>query len=161
MNNTNKRTVLVGAGGSWKDYLKQKFIDKGFKPSVSLTTRAKRKGEIDGVDYHFVTALYFLSLVEAGLFFEHKNFNGWYYGTLKSDYETKDLFIMTPPAIEEMSKEVRESSMIFYIDISERVRHQRLLFRNDTDSVNRRLKADADMFDGFTDFDVRITSPNF
>ena len=68
---------------------------------------------------------------------------------------------MTPPAIIEMDEETRKNSMVIYLDIDYETRKSRLSSRNDADSVERRLRADYVMFDKFSDYDLRITSPNF
>lgn len=49
--------------------------------SVSHTTRPRRRGERDGVDYHFVEVEHFLRLIEAGAFLEHARVFGHLYGT--------------------------------------------------------------------------------
>ena len=49
--------------------------------SISHTTRPRRPGERDGVDYHFVDEATFLTLVKLGRFVEHANYNGNLYGT--------------------------------------------------------------------------------
>jgi len=49
--------------------------------SISHTTRSPRKGEQDGVDYHFVTAAGFRQMVEDGAFVEHAEYSGENYGT--------------------------------------------------------------------------------
>ncbi len=49
--------------------------------SVSLTTRAPRSGEQDGVHYHFVTRDDFLARVRAGEMLEHAEVFGNLYGT--------------------------------------------------------------------------------
>lgn len=49
--------------------------------SVSATTRAPRDGEIDGVNYHFLTPEAFAADVAAGKFLEHAHFAGFWYGT--------------------------------------------------------------------------------
>jgi guanylate kinase len=51
--------------------------------SVSHTTRAKRSGETDGVNYHFVEQAEFDSMVESGAFLEHATVFGNSYGTSK------------------------------------------------------------------------------
>ena len=51
----NKKIILVGKGASGKDYFKDFLLSKGFKTSVSHTSRPRREGEIDGKTYHFVT----------------------------------------------------------------------------------------------------------
>ena len=49
--------------------------------SVSATTRAPREGEIDGVNYFFVSAARFEEMIEAGEFLEWAEFAGNRYGT--------------------------------------------------------------------------------
>jgi guanylate kinase len=49
--------------------------------SVSVTTRAPRPGEVDGVQYHFVDADEFARMVKAGDLLEHAMFAGHAYGT--------------------------------------------------------------------------------
>lgn len=49
--------------------------------SVSATTRERRPGETDGVDYFFVTPEEFLEGVEQGRFLEWAEYGGNYYGT--------------------------------------------------------------------------------
>ncbi len=53
--------------------------------AVTCTTREPRKGEIEGVDYHFLDATSFLKRVQAGNFLEHATVYGHSYGTLKSE----------------------------------------------------------------------------
>ena len=49
--------------------------------SVSHTTRDKRPGEEDGVNYHFVDETVFMEMLRAGNFFESAQVYGNYYGT--------------------------------------------------------------------------------
>lgn len=49
--------------------------------SVSHTTRAMRPGEVDGINYHFVSRDVFESMLEAGDFLEHAQVFGNLYGT--------------------------------------------------------------------------------
>jgi guanylate kinase len=55
--------------------------------SVSATTRPRREGERDGVDYHFLTRDEFLRRVEAGEFLEWATYAGNLYGTLRSEID--------------------------------------------------------------------------
>jgi guanylate kinase len=57
--------------------------------SVSVTTRARRSGEADGVNYHFVTAERFAELVETGRLLEHAHFAGNWYGTPREPVEER------------------------------------------------------------------------
>jgi guanylate kinase len=49
--------------------------------SVSSTTRAPRPGEVDGVHYHFTSFEDFQSDLNKGLFLEHQEVHGNFYGT--------------------------------------------------------------------------------
>ena len=55
--------------------------DDGISTSISTTTRLIRKGEVDGVDYHFVSIENFHELIQQGDFLEHAEVFGNFYGT--------------------------------------------------------------------------------
>lgn len=57
--------------------------------SVSYTTRPKRPGEQDGVNYHFITPAQFQTMQEAGDFLESALVYGNHYGTSKSWVEER------------------------------------------------------------------------
>lgn len=61
--------------------------DEHFRCSVSATTRAPRPGEVDGVNYHFLTREDFESRVAAGEFLENAEYCGNCYGTLASEVD--------------------------------------------------------------------------
>lgn len=52
--------------------------------SISCTTRMPRAGEVDGIDYHFLSKEAFLSRVAQGEMLEYAQVHGNYYGTLKA-----------------------------------------------------------------------------
>ena len=47
--------ALLGKNGAGKSYLANKLYYLGFKRNVGYTTRPIREGEIDGIDYFFIT----------------------------------------------------------------------------------------------------------
>ena len=57
--------------------------DKGLNLSVSYSTRAPRPGEVDGVNYHFVSREVFFGMRERGEFLENAEVHGNFYGTSK------------------------------------------------------------------------------
>lgn len=79
--------VISGPAGCGKGTvvgkLREMMPNIGF--SVSATTRPPRPGEIDGVNYHFITRGKFTELLEAGEVLEHTEYCGNMYGTLKSE----------------------------------------------------------------------------
>jgi len=78
--------VVSGPSGAGKSSMIKKALDivDGFTFSVSYTTRAMRPGEVDGVDYHFITQEKFDEMVEQGEFLEYADVHGYYYGTGKT-----------------------------------------------------------------------------
>lgn len=81
--------VLSAPSGAGKTTLARRFVDEtpeaGF--SISVTTRAPRGRERDGVDYHFVAPERFQELVERGALAEWAEVHGHRYGTLRSTVE--------------------------------------------------------------------------
>ena len=79
-------TIISGPSGVGKSTLIRRLHEEFpgcFQESISHTTRSPRPGEVDGVDYFFVTLPHFQQTVEAGGFLEHIQFAGNYYGTTK------------------------------------------------------------------------------
>lgn len=81
--------VISGPSGSGKgtvvSILKDIYPNVGV--SVSATSRLPRNGEIDGEAYFFKTREEFEALIAAGKMLEYNEYNGNYYGTLKSEAE--------------------------------------------------------------------------
>lgn len=155
------KVILVGKAGAGKDYLKQKFIEKGYKPSVSATTRPPREGERDGVDYDFVSEHTFRDMEDQALFYESDWFNGWGYGTPIESWQNAEIFIMTPAGVDNLTAADRKRCLVVYLDIDKDIRYQRLAERSDADKVERRIAADEKDFADFKDYDLRITNPDF
>lgn len=78
--------VLSGPSGVGKDATIQRMKDRGYSCYfvVTATTRARRPGEIDGVDYHFVSEATFLDLIARGELLEHALVYGQYKGIPKA-----------------------------------------------------------------------------
>lgn len=75
--------IIAAASGTGKTSLVKSLVasDARLGVSISHTTRASRPGEVDGVNYHFVSREFFLSDVGAGQFLEHAEVFGNLYGT--------------------------------------------------------------------------------
>ena len=158
----NKRIILVGRAASGKDHIRKKFEERGFKYSVSYTTRPPRPGEIDRLDYIFISPEKAQEMINNEEFYEYVEFNGWIYGTTKEQFEEDDIFIMTPTGLSHVDDDSRKKSFVIFIDIDEETRRKRMLAREmPGDSVERRIQADFRDFNGFTNYDIRITNPDF
>ncbi len=84
----SKIIVLSGFSGAGKDSiakeLKRRF---GFAAPVSHTTRRPRDGEVQGVDYIFVSEDMFLEMEKDGAFIETTCYCGNHYGTSKAEID--------------------------------------------------------------------------
>jgi guanylate kinase len=78
--------VLSSPSGAGKSTISRMLLetDDEVTMSVSATTRPKRPGEVDDVDYHFVDDAEFDRLIEAGDFVEWAPVFGFRYGTPKA-----------------------------------------------------------------------------
>ncbi|HHX72367.1 MAG TPA: guanylate kinase [Clostridiales bacterium] len=101
--------------------------------AVSVTTRAPRLGEIDGVHYHFISREKFFELLEQGELLEYTKYAGNYYGTpakeivertregtfvlldietagameVKKNWPDAVLCFILPPSMEELERRLR------------------------------------------------------
>ncbi len=116
--------------------------------SVSATTRPKRPGEADGVDYHFISKQEFEKLIKKGQFLEYEQVHGHYYGTLKEhvDNHIKNnkvvLFDIDVNGALSIKRHYPEAILIFLKPPSEEELIKRLKQRRTEteESINRRLK---------------------
>ena len=81
--------VLSSPSGAGKTSIARKVLaaEPGLTMSVSMTTRAKRPGESEGVDYHFVDLTTFNLMVNRREFLEHAKVFDHYYGTPRASVE--------------------------------------------------------------------------
>ena len=79
--------VISGPSGSGKSTVIDALCktDPTLKLSVSATTRNPRRGEVDGVNYHFLSKAAFEAHIQQGSFLEWAAYGDNLYGTLKSE----------------------------------------------------------------------------
>ena len=79
--------VISSPSGTGKTTICKKLLeyDKNIHLSVSVTTRKKRKNEVEGIDYYFKSKKDFLNLKSQNSFIENALVFENYYGTLKSE----------------------------------------------------------------------------
>ena len=86
---SNSKMLLIaapsgtGKGSVIKDLLSR--YSREFYLAVSVTTRKPRPGEVDGLNYFFVSADEFEQMIKDGEFTESALYNSNFYGTLKSE----------------------------------------------------------------------------
>lgn len=82
--------VVTGPSGAGKGTLIHELVERvpAIEPTVSATTRERRRGEEDGREYRFLSDADFLDRVAHGDFLEHVEYvSGHRYGTLRSELE--------------------------------------------------------------------------
>lgn len=81
--------VISGFAGSGKGTICKELMKQhdNYAFSVSATTRDPRPGEVDGVDYFFITKERFLEMIEANELLEHAQYVSNYYGTPRAYVE--------------------------------------------------------------------------
>lgn len=97
---------IVGKSASGKNYLlsligkwaKIRFPDVPLNFIVSDTTRPKRRGESDRLQYNFISPVEFYENIFEKKYVEYEEFNGWLYGTRcdSFDKEKLNIRIVTP-----------------------------------------------------------------
>ena len=84
LNDRGLLVVISGPSGVGKGTVRRALFsmpNHNLVYSVSMTTRAKRPGEVDGKDYYFVSKEEFLTYLDQGKLLESAEFVGNYYGT--------------------------------------------------------------------------------
>ena len=167
----SEKIILLGKSGSGKDYLMRKLVEKDLKGCVKMTTRPQRKNETQGITYNFINDNQFTELIKENKFLAYQTFNvtpedkdpeTWYYGVTLEEFNESQVFIMTPEEFKCIQPEERKGCFVVYLDIPRDIRESRLFRRKDkNDSIKRRLEADDDDFKDFSDYDLKITDPDF
>ena len=89
MSSKGKVVVLSGPSGVGKGTVHHVLLDqyRNYELSVSVTTRAPRQGEQEGVHYYYRTVPQYQQLVQENAFVEHACRYSNYYGTLHSELD--------------------------------------------------------------------------
>lgn len=163
-NNTNGKIFVVSApAGTGKttvvNALKSKYADD-IMQTVSCTTRSPREGEVQGVDYNFITHTDFERKLKDDEFLEYVELFGNYYGTLKTEIDritrlNRHAFLvidiegacrlkshldavylfLAPPSLEELSERLHKRGTETIDVINRRLNHaeKEMLFASEYD----------------------------
>jgi len=122
--------------------------------SVSHSTREMRPGEVDGVDYHFVSEDKFEQMVADNQFLEHARVFDNYYGTARASVEAlldsgKNVILEIDwQGARQVREKMPETICIFILPPSREALEQRLIDRatDDRKAIERRMiEADSEM----------------
>ncbi|NWG45414.1 MAG: guanylate kinase [Alphaproteobacteria bacterium] len=161
--------VLSSPSGAGKTTLGQRLrrADPSLELSISATTRPRRQSEIDGQDYHFVTADRFERMAERGEFLEHATVFGNRYGTLREpviealDRGRDVLFDVDWQGAAQLAANAREDLvLVFILPPSAAALEQRLRTRaQDSDEViGHRMSRAAEEIAHWAEYDYVIVN---
>ena len=135
----------------------------GLQLAVSATTRDPRPGEVNGVDYHFLSPADFDRRVAAGEFVEHAVYAGHRYGTLRTELERPARAIVLEIDVQG-ARQVRETlpdaTRVFIEPPSFEALVERLTERgsDSPEQIERRLAAAREELAARDEFDHRIVN---
>jgi guanylate kinase len=135
--------VISGPSGAGKSTLCSRVLDdfKGTEFSVSHTTRKRRKGEVEGKDYYFVSQEEFKSMIKEDRLAEWAVVHGQYYGTSKREIEKKgakgDLLLdIDIQGAQQIKEKYKKAVFIFIMPPHFRDLKRRLKIRGQESSVS-------------------------
>jgi guanylate kinase len=157
----------TGKGTVIKEILK---ADDNIKFSVSVTTRPPRDGEVEGVDYYFVTDEQYNEFLEQDAFYEYVDSQyGSRYGTLRSEVDSfinvgQDvLFDMDWAGARQMRKKAGDDVVTIYLLPPSVKELRKRLEGRGTDSkevIEKRMGIILDKISHWNEFDYVIVNAN-
>lgn len=161
----NKIFVLAGMTLSGKTTVIEILSEKyGVNKVVGFTTRPKREGEQDGIEYDFYTSQTVLSLIVSGKTSALRSYMPkidvgevfWYYGFLRRKIESQEnpLIITDFKGFQDLQKDYGEDKVFsIYLDLSKEEQLKRAKSRDASimEEQLRRIDADQNDYLGFKD----------
>jgi guanylate kinase len=144
--------ILSGPSGAGKSTLIVRLLEDKTLPlrvSISATTRAPRRGEVPGVDYHFLSREGFEEEVRQGAFLEWAEVHGEFYGTLRTEVASYlpagvgVILVIDVQGAAQVRRIYPQALSLFLRPPSLEVLEQRLRFRGTEEEmvIQRRLEA--------------------
>ena len=165
--------IISAPSGTGKTTLISKILEseENIQLSVSATTRDKRNGEVDGINYYFLTKEEFESKIKNDEFLEYADVFGNYYGTLMSQINEKfnngkDVFLdIDYQGAEKISNKIEATKLlkIFLLPPSMNELKHRLISRgrDKIEDIEKRLeKAKLEMKHSIN-YDYVVINDNF
>lgn len=150
-----KIIAIMGEAGSGKDSLMQEILKlkPEFHEIISCTTRPKRQGEIEGVNYYYYTPEQFGDRVLHDEMLECTVFNDWFYGTSYDSVRSDciNIGVFNPTGVESLLARPDVDVKVIRVVAEDKTRLIRQLNREewpDVREIVRRFNADWMDFDG-------------
>jgi len=160
--------VVSGPSGVGKSSVVQALTERmEFHFSVSWTTRLKRSGEEDGVEYIFVNRTEFEDGIASGGFLEWAEYSGYFYGTPRPqvlahlDRGEHVLLDIENDGAGQVKESYPEAVLVFILPPSLRELERRLRSRGDTPAADIEMRlavAEAQIEEAHQKFDHLVTN---
>ncbi|TLX58877.1 guanylate kinase [Stutzerimonas nosocomialis] len=171
MSATGTLYIVSAPSGAGKTSLVKALVDAQpqVRVSVSHTTRAMRPGEVDGVNYHFVTREDFLERLERNEFLEHAEVFGNLYGTSQRWLEQTleegyDLILEIDwQGAQQVRRLMPQARSIFILPPTQDALRQRLTNRGqDSDEIiERRMREAVSEMSHYVEYDYLVINDDF
>ena len=172
VNATRGQLLIVSApSGAGKTSLIKALMeqDQRVEVSVSHTTRPQRPGEIEGVNYFFISTETFHEMCEAGAFFESAEVFGHFYGTSLTQLEARlsdgaDVILEIDwQGAQQVRKLLPDSAWLFILPPSLEALKSRLQSRGQDaeDTIDLRMRAARDEMSHWDEADYFIINDQF
>lgn len=137
--------------------------------SVSYTTRMMRKGEEDGIDYHFVQPQEFEAMLAKNIFLESAQVFGNYYGTSAvwvEETRNKGIDVILEidwQGARQVKSQFNEAHFIFILPLSRKILLERLQKRHQDNekTIQERMNEAREHISHYTEFDYLIVNDEF
>jgi guanylate kinase len=161
--------VLSSPSGAGKTTLSRMLLadDKRVELSISVTTRPRRPGEIDGRHYHFISKARFESMVKKGELLEYATVFDHSYGTPRAPVEKalragRDvLFDIDWQGTQQLREKVRNDLVSVFVlppSIPELERRLHSRAQDDNDVIHTRMAKAADEMSHWAEYDYIVVN---
>ena len=172
MSATSGTLYIVSApSGAGKTSLVKALLDSEsrIRVSVSHTTRAMRPGEVDGVNYHFVSREIFGAMVERGEFLEHAQVFDNFYGTSQTWIEQTlaegfDLILEIDwQGAQQVRRLMPQAKSIFILPPTQEALRHRLTNRGQDSGeiIERRMRDAVSEMSHYVEYDYLVINDDF
>jgi guanylate kinase len=163
--------IVSAPSGAGKTSLLRALVghDEHIRISVSHTTRPKRPGEWDGVDYHFVNQEKFFQMAEDGEFLEHASVFDNYYGTSEQEVQKEldkgmDVILEIDwQGAQQVRKRMKDTVSIFILPPNRESLLDRLTERgqDSTEVIQKRYQDAKNEISHYPEFDYLVVNDVF
>lgn len=163
--------IVSAPSGAGKTSLVKALVDAQpqVRVSVSHTTRPMRPGEVDGVNYHFVSREDFLARLERNEFLEHAEVFGNLYGTSQRWLEDTltegfDLILEIDwQGAQQVRRLMPQAKSIFILPPTQEALRQRLNNRGqDSDEIiDKRMREAVSEMSHYVEYDYLVINDDF